>query len=276
MQNEDYYEIQRVLKHLDDRRADGADVALVAADAGLSVDELEQLCDRWCEVEAEYFIECALALDSRLVAQVQRAEQLDTDYSMPGERRKMKRNRPNRFQIAEPSDAERLGIIYGFIPSPYGQCLLGLIEERVCHLAYTLEDETAAVTLLKEAWKGFKIDHDQEAIDRFSEKNFAEFDATHLDICLPPAAKNFQIGVSNLIQDIPSGSVCSYGELASRLGSPKGARAVGSAAAKNTIAELIPCHRIVGSSGSTGGYRWGADRKRAILLREHILLNHHW
>ena len=82
---------------------------------------------------------------------------------------------------------------------------------------------------------------------------------------LSPEGTDFQKLVWRTLLEIPSGSKISYGEIARRIGQPRASRAVGAAVGANPIALLIPCHRVVYSSGKTGNYRWGSDRKRALL-----------
>jgi AraC family transcriptional regulator of adaptative response/methylated-DNA-[protein]-cysteine methyltransferase len=76
---------------------------------------------------------------------------------------------------------------------------------------------------------------------------------------------NFQLKVWNALLRVPSGAVTTYGRLAKVIGQPSAARAVGSAVARNPIAYLIPCHRVIRELGTFGEYRWGPVRKRAIL-----------
>ena len=79
----------------------------------------------------------------------------------------------------------------------------------------------------------------------------------------------FQQQVWKRLRQIPVGSTMTYGELARQLGkSPAAARAVGRACATNPVALVVPCHRVVGSTGSLTGFRWGVDRKRALLQLE--------
>ena len=78
----------------------------------------------------------------------------------------------------------------------------------------------------------------------------------------------FQRRVWKALREIPAGSTASYSEVASRIGSPKSARAVASACASNKIAVAIPCHRVLRTDGSLSGYRWGVERKRSLLQRE--------
>jgi AraC family transcriptional regulator of adaptative response/methylated-DNA-[protein]-cysteine methyltransferase len=78
----------------------------------------------------------------------------------------------------------------------------------------------------------------------------------------------FQLRVWRALQAIPSGETRSYSQLASEMGSPKATRAVARACATNRVAVLVPCHRVVGASGSLTGYRWGLERKRQLLAAE--------
>jgi methylated-DNA-[protein]-cysteine S-methyltransferase len=88
---------------------------------------------------------------------------------------------------------------------------------------------------------------------------------TRFDLPLAPRGSEFQQRVWAALQEIPYGQTESYGELAERIGSPGGARAVGLANGKNPISIVIPCHRVVGSDGSLTGYGGGLDRKRQLL-----------
>jgi AraC family transcriptional regulator, regulatory protein of adaptative response / methylated-DNA-[protein]-cysteine methyltransferase len=89
-----------------------------------------------------------------------------------------------------------------------------------------------------------------------------------LDLPLDVRATAFQMKVWRYLQSIPRGEVRSYGEVAAAIGKPKAARAVASACAKNRVALVIPCHRVIRGSGELGGYKWGLARKRELLDRE--------
>jgi methylated-DNA-[protein]-cysteine S-methyltransferase len=88
---------------------------------------------------------------------------------------------------------------------------------------------------------------------------------TEFTLPLAPAGTQFQRRVWAALQEIPYGETWSYGQLASKLGNPAGARAVGLANGRNPIAVVIPCHRVIGSDGSLTGYGGGLDRKRYLL-----------
>ncbi|MDI6936341.1 methylated-DNA--[protein]-cysteine S-methyltransferase, partial [Serratia sp. Se-PFBMAAmG] len=88
---------------------------------------------------------------------------------------------------------------------------------------------------------------------------------------LAPSGNDFELRVWTLLQKIPAGTRISYGELAKLLGEPREAQKVAQACAANTIAVLIPCHRVVKKDGSLSGFRWGYWRKKALLERESML-----
>jgi len=83
----------------------------------------------------------------------------------------------------------------------------------------------------------------------------------------------FQQAVWTALREIPVGQVSRYGELATALGSPGASRAVGAACGRNAVALFVPCHRVVGASGSLTGFAWGVDVKRALLAREGVTLS---
>jgi AraC family transcriptional regulator of adaptative response/methylated-DNA-[protein]-cysteine methyltransferase len=92
--------------------------------------------------------------------------------------------------------------------------------------------------------------------------------ATVCDLPLDVRGTAFQHRVWQALRDIPSGTTATYSEIAERIGMPKAVRAVASACAANKIAVVIPCHRVVRNDGSLSGYRWGVERKRALIARE--------
>jgi len=93
-----------------------------------------------------------------------------------------------------------------------------------------------------------------------------------LEIKIDMQGNDFQRKVWNALRDIPVGSTVTYRELAKNIGVPGAARAVGKACAANSIAVVIPCHRVVRSDGGISGYRWGVENKKRLLEREGINL----
>ncbi|QKV55178.1 bifunctional DNA-binding transcriptional regulator/O6-methylguanine-DNA methyltransferase Ada [Comamonas antarctica] len=97
---------------------------------------------------------------------------------------------------------------------------------------------------------------------------FIEAPSLGLQLPLDVRGTAFQERVWQALREIPPGSTVSYAQLAARIGAPKAVRAVGSACGANPLAVAIPCHRVLRSDGDLSGYRWGVERKRALLLRE--------
>ncbi|MBK9001280.1 MAG: methylated-DNA--[protein]-cysteine S-methyltransferase [Myxococcales bacterium] len=90
------------------------------------------------------------------------------------------------------------------------------------------------------------------------------------DVPLAPEGTAFQRQVWRALAEIPHGQTRSYAEIAARIGRPTATRAVGAANGQNPIAILIPCHRVLASSGALRGYRWGLDKKEALLVHERL------
>ena len=97
---------------------------------------------------------------------------------------------------------------------------------------------------------------------------FVEAPRVGLDLPLDIRGTAFQQRVWQALRSIPAGSRASYAEIAGRIGAPRAVRAVAQACAANTLAVAVPCHRVVRSDGDLAGYRWGVERKRALLERE--------
>ncbi len=115
-----------------------------------------------------------------------------------------------------------------------------------------------------------EVVEDAAALAGIVEKVVARIEQPHSDgeLALDLRGSEFELRVWRALRGIPAGQTASYGDIAARLGLPGMAREVGQACAANTIAVLIPCHRVVKKDGSLSGYRWGVPRKRALLEQE--------
>jgi AraC family transcriptional regulator of adaptative response/methylated-DNA-[protein]-cysteine methyltransferase len=101
---------------------------------------------------------------------------------------------------------------------------------------------------------------------------FLEEPDGRLELPLDPRGTEFQRRVWEALREIPAGATITYGDLAARLGMPSAVRAVAAACGANPLAVVIPCHRVIGRNGKLTGYRWGVDRKAALLARESCVL----
>lgn len=155
-----------------------------------------------------------------------------------------------------------------------GQCALGAIlvarsDKGICAIALADDPDTLVRDLQDRFPKANLIGDDAEFKQTVAKVvGFVEAPNKGLDLPLDVRGTAFQQRVWQALRDIPVGETVSYAELARRLGEPKAVRAVAQACASNTLAVAIPCHRVVKTDGSLSGYRWGVDRKRALLKRE--------
>lgn len=155
-----------------------------------------------------------------------------------------------------------------------GECSLGAIlvarsDKGIC--AITLDDDPEALVrdLQDRFPKAELIGGDTEFEQLVAQVvGFIEAPRIGLDLPLDVRGTAFQERVWQALRRIPAGETASYADIAQRIGEPKAARAVAQACAANKIAVAIPCHRVVRHDGGLSGYRWGVERKRALLERE--------
>ena len=155
-----------------------------------------------------------------------------------------------------------------------GACSLGAVlvaatAKGVC--AITLGDDPGALVRdLEDRFPGAElVGGDPEFEGRVAGVvGLVEAPALGLDLPLDVRGTAFQQRVWRALREVPAGETASYREIAERIGSPGASRAVARACASNPVAVAIPCHRVVRSDGAAGGYRWGVERKRALLERE--------
>ena len=160
-------------------------------------------------------------------------------------------------------------IRYAVAPCALGLVMVAATERGVCaialgddaeRLAEALRTRYAAATFLGE---DERLRHWVAAVVAY-----IETPAASLDLPLDVRGTAFQQRVWQALRGVPVGSTVSYSEIASRIGAPSSSRAVARACAANPLAVAIPCHRVVRTGGDLSGYRWGVERKRALLKRE--------
>ena len=155
-----------------------------------------------------------------------------------------------------------------------GECSLGSIlvarsERGVCAILLG-DDPDALARELQDRFPQARLiggDADFEALVA-KVVGFVEAPGLGLNLPLDVRGTAFQQRVWQALREIPAGKTASYAEIARRIGAPKAVRAVAQACAANTLAVAIPCHRVVRNDGALSGYRWGVERKSALLQRE--------
>ncbi len=166
------------------------------------------------------------------------------------------------------SHTEIFDLTYGIHVSPFGSCLIAVSPWGVCYLSFLeTKDKTKALQPLKEKWPQARLIQDNSKTKPYIDMIFGS-KGSNRPIKLLLQGTSFQIKVWEALMSIPQGTVTTYASLAKSIGKPKAIRAVGIACGKNSIAYLVPCHRVVASNGKLGGYRWGIQRKEAILTWE--------
>jgi AraC family transcriptional regulator of adaptative response/methylated-DNA-[protein]-cysteine methyltransferase len=159
---------------------------------------------------------------------------------------------------------ENLSINYSFAESPFGNILVASTSTGICHMAFA-DDEKGALADLK---KSFRNAHYKQMVDLIQQNALYIFtkDWKNLDkIKLHLKGTDFQLKVWEALLKIPMGKLSTYGDIAGQLQLPRASRAVGSAVGNNPVAFLIPCHRVIQSSGAFGQYHWGSNRKTAMI-----------
>jgi AraC family transcriptional regulator of adaptative response/methylated-DNA-[protein]-cysteine methyltransferase len=178
-----------------------------------------------------------------------------------------------------------LGVAISYVTAEtaLGQMMIGATDRGICFLQFgDAEDELAAALrkeyprAMVEAMGREQDDPQFRAWMAAIAKYLARQGGTSLhNLPLDIRATAFQMRVWNYLQTIPAGEVQSYGEVAGGIGQPEAVRAVARACASNTVAIVIPCHRVIRGTGELGGYRWGLARKRALIdLERHDLERH--
>lgn len=164
-------------------------------------------------------------------------------------------------------------IVFACRQTTLGWMIMAATEKGVCCVQFG-DDEAHLVSLLQEAFPNAELkpsdaqSHPQlddwiTALDRHLSSA-----APCPDLPLDIHGTAFQRQVWHGLQHIPAGTTCHYSEIAAQIDRPHAVRAVGTACGKNRIAVLIPCHRVLRRDGQLGGYRWGLERKQALLDKE--------
>jgi AraC family transcriptional regulator, regulatory protein of adaptative response / methylated-DNA-[protein]-cysteine methyltransferase len=159
---------------------------------------------------------------------------------------------------------ENLSINYSYAESPFGNILVASTAKGICHMAFADNEQEAFEALQK----NFPNAYYKQMVDLIQQNALYIF--THdwsklSEVKLHLKGTDFQLKVWETLLKIPMGKLSTYGNIAEQIQSPKASRAVGSAIGDNPVAFLIPCHRVIQSTGIFGEYHWGSTRKAAMI-----------
>lgn len=159
---------------------------------------------------------------------------------------------------------EQLSISYSFEDSPFGKWMIASTSKGICYIAF-FEDEEESLKDLQAHFPKASFQHIKQPLHKNALRIFDQDWKGAEQIKLHLKGTDFQLKVWEALLKIPTGALRTYGSIAEQIESPNASRAVGTAIGSNPIAFLIPCHRVIQSSGIIGGYMWGPTRKTAII-----------
>ena len=271
----DYRRVAKVIEYLGENYREQPDLAELAALVGLSRFHFHRLFHRWAGITPKAFLQCLTATDAKGLLTRGRSV-LDTalDVGLSGPSRL--HDLFVRLEAASPGELKSGGrgwtLRAGFADTPFGQALVAESPRGICWLSFVEDGSGKASewTKLGASWSSAELCRDDELARAFVERLFEPRSASAPHAPLQTVVKGtaFQVHVWRALLEIPFGGLRSYGDVARTLGMPGSARAIGSAVARNSLAFLVPCHRVIASTGMTGNYRWGPTRKQAIIAWE--------
>lgn len=272
--SKDYGRIATAIEFLVAHHVDQPTLGEAAAEAGLSPFHFQRLFTRWAGISPKRFLQY-LTLEHAKRALEGAASVLDAAYdtglSGPGRLHDLFVTYEAMTPGAYKRGGAGLTIRYGVVPSPFGPCFIGATEVGICALGFQADAEPAeAESFFHQRWPAARVIHDVAAVERLAAPIFG-LDASggsRPALKLHLMGTGFQLKVWEALLRIPPGSVVSYEDLAIRLDTPRGARAIGGAVGANPVSYLIPCHRVIRKMGVITGYAWGPERKRAMLALE--------
>lgn len=244
------------------------DLDEVAAKVHLSPFHFQKLFTEWAGVSPKKFLQYISVEYAKGILKNKQATLFDAanETGLSGTGRlydlfiKIEGMTPGEFK----KGGENLRINYSYAESPFGNILVASTHKGICYMAFANDKADAFSTLHNHFPNAhFRQITDliqQNALDIFS-KDWSQTDQIKLHL----KGTDFQLKVWETLLKIPVGKLSTYGNIAGEIHNPKASRAVGTAIGSNPVAYIIPCHRVIRSTGTFGGYMWGPSRKTAII-----------
>jgi AraC family transcriptional regulator, regulatory protein of adaptative response / methylated-DNA-[protein]-cysteine methyltransferase len=270
----DYYRIERAIRYLDEHALEQPSLGDVAREMGLSIYHCQRLFRRWAGVTPKDFLQVAtlehakaLLRDSRPVLDAALEAGLSGPSRLHDLCLSIEAMTPGEYRRG----GEGLTIRWGVHPTPVGDGLFAVTERGICGIRFLggAGEYEGELEMMRGEWAKARFEKEKTVTGRIA----AEVSARMLGRAGEPlsvmlAGTAFQVKVWQALLTIPMGAVTTYSEIARRIGRPEAVRAAASAIGANAIGYLIPCHRVLRSTGAIGGYRWGEARKRVMLGME--------
>jgi AraC family transcriptional regulator, regulatory protein of adaptative response / methylated-DNA-[protein]-cysteine methyltransferase len=240
----------------------------VAEKVNISPFHFQRLFTDWAGVSPKKFLQYISVEHAKQVLQDKQATLSDAAYetglSGTGRLHDLFINIEGMTPGEYKNGGENLTIHYSFAESPFGTILVASTPKGICYIAFA-DDETIALADLKQRFPRASFRQMTDLIQQnalyFFTHNWTKLDQVKLHL----KGTEFQLKVWEALLKIPMGQLSTYGQIARKVNTPKASRAIGTAIGSNPVAFLIPCHRVIQSSGTIGGYMWGSTRKAAII-----------
>jgi AraC family transcriptional regulator, regulatory protein of adaptative response / methylated-DNA-[protein]-cysteine methyltransferase len=267
--SEDYKRIESAIRFLDENYQRQPSLKEAAESVHLSEYHFQRLFTRWAGVSPKRFMQF-LTKESAIRRLEKTGNLLEASYeaglSGPGRLHDLFLH----CEAVTPGEYKRRGeglvISYGFHPTPFGECLIGTTSKGICYLVFAQGERQQSLEEMRKRWSLAELREDPENTAPLAEQVFHLLeDGQPGSIQVYLSGTNFQIKVWEALLRIPPGRLVSYNTIASLLGMPGGARAVGGAVGRNPVSYLVPCHRVIRSLGDFGGYAGGLSRKKALI-----------
>jgi AraC family transcriptional regulator of adaptative response/methylated-DNA-[protein]-cysteine methyltransferase len=266
----DYDIVRRAIAHIRGHWRAQPEIDTIAEAAGVSSTDLHHLFRRWCGLTPKAFLQ-ALTLNHARDLLRSSASVLEASYEVglsgPGRLHDLFVTHEAMSPGEWKAGGEGLTITYGFHASPFGTAVVMNTPRGLAGLALAdAGKERAAFNDMRRRWPKARYVEDVAATGATARRIF---DTTlwrpEQPLRVVLIGTDFEVRVWEKLLTIPMGGLTTYSDLAAKAGSPKAARAVGSAVGKNPICFVVPCHRVIGKNGDITGYHWGITRKRAML-----------
>lgn len=266
----DYERVRKALAYMTARWRDQPSQEAIAEHVGVSPSHLHHIFRRWAGLTPKAFLQ-AVTLDHARELLRGSASVLDTalevGLSGPGRLHDLFVTHEAMSPGEWKSGGEDVTLRYGFHPSPFGEAIVVAAPRGLAGMGFVDDgDRPAALADMRRRWPRASFAEDAAATAPLATRAFDPATwrpETPLRVVL--IGTDFEVRVWETLLRIPLGRATTYSDIASHLGKPKAARAVGAAVGRNPVSFVVPCHRVLGRSGALTGYHWGLTRKRAIL-----------
>jgi AraC family transcriptional regulator, regulatory protein of adaptative response / methylated-DNA-[protein]-cysteine methyltransferase len=266
----DYTRIETAIRYINTNFTKQPGLSEIANHLSLSEYHFQRLFSRWVGVSPKKYLQCLTIGHAKAALQASRSL-LDTalDSGLSGSSRL--HDLFVNFEAMTPGEYKTRGkdieITYGFYPSPFGEYLIAVTHKGICGLIFVKDNNReSAVKEIKARWTQSVVYESREMTKPYSQEIWDQFMYSSTSKAgYFVKGTPFQIKVWQALLRIPMGTLVTYRDIAIMIGMPTSIRAAANAIAKNSIAFLIPCHRVINTSGALGKYRWGSERKAALI-----------